>query len=139
MIGTSVDVYLNLHKSQNGKRVYSIRSREKGDNYGRVVGHSSELTLANCVFVVGKKGRERVRERHCKNVHAVIRGTLVSLSAASPGTDDDYIGYCPYQSLAPTFYQINQPTFSAATEFSQATSAHTVVLSENAVYAKGVA
>ena len=68
--GRTVDVYRNLH---NG--LWSVRYN------GRVVGHTSLLTLTGAAFVVNTSGRERARRERRHNVHAFVRGTL----AADPG------------------------------------------------------
>lgn len=66
-----VEVYRNLHK--NGI-VYSIRDQKTK----RVIGYSSNLTLKDVKFCVNQTGRERVLREKRKNVHAFIRGTIVS-------------------------------------------------------------
>lgn len=67
-----VDVYFNLHK-----KVFSIRSREK-ETRGKVIKHTDNATIKNAKFVVSEKGRQRVLRERRKNVHAQIRGDLVS-------------------------------------------------------------
>ena len=66
-----VQVYRNLNKKLgNGDNcVYSVR----GDD-GLVKRHTCHLVLHDCVFRVGEKGRQRVRDEKCKNVHAYIQG-----------------------------------------------------------------
>jgi hypothetical protein len=72
-----VQVYRNLHKSRgagayaawSGSPVYSVR----GDD-GLVKCHTSHLVIHDCVFRVGKKGNQRVRDEKRKNVHAYIQG-----------------------------------------------------------------
>ncbi|MEZ8292281.1 hypothetical protein AB6D11_00345 [Vibrio splendidus] len=96
----NVDVYLNLHKSKGGVRVYSIMHK------GRVVGYSSTLTLKDCTFLVNPKAQVRVQEKKRKEVHAKVRGTLVSVdphptSLEIMKSDEGgwlvaFLGYCPY-------------------------------------------
>lgn len=129
-----VDVYLNLHKSTATNRVYSIRSREKG-SYGKVIGYESEITLKDCKFVVSHRGREKVRAAKAKLVHAVIRGTLVK---HTPLTMQSYIGYCPYQSIGPNFYAIDQKKMSASEKSVPVKSAEWVLCLADCVEASGI-
>lgn len=64
-----VDVYKNLRKD-----CWSVRSRMKGPNYGKVVAHLKQLALHNVHFKVSEPGRLRVLKSRQKNVHAVARG-----------------------------------------------------------------
>ena len=64
-----VEVYRNLH---NG--MLSIRDAKTK----HVVGHADRVTLADVTFHVSQAGRERVLRERRKNVHAVVRGSLVS-------------------------------------------------------------
>ncbi|USD59027.1 hypothetical protein J4N45_10845 [Vibrio sp. SCSIO 43140] len=107
-----VDVYLNLHRSTDAERVYSIRSREKA-TYGKVIAYSSKISLRDCQFVVSAKGQARVRKEKSKLVHAVIRGTLIDFE---PLVNARYVGYCPYQSTEPSFYFLSSPNFRLAAE-----------------------
>lgn len=68
MEGLRVFVYRNLRKN-----LYSVR----GPN-GRVLNHVDNLLLKDVKYCVGKKGRERVLKEGQKNVHAGLRGTIVS-------------------------------------------------------------
>lgn len=107
-----VDVYLNLHRSTDAQRVYSIRSRE-AHSYGRVVAYSSKISLRDCQFVVSAKGQARVRKESAKLVHAVIRGTLMDFE---PLANAHYVGYCPYQATEPSFFSLSSPSFRLAVE-----------------------
>lgn len=62
-----VRVYRNLHKDGY---VYSIRQ------HGLIVGHTSELNLKNCRFIVNQFGRNKVIKEKRKNVHAYIEGLI---------------------------------------------------------------
>ena len=67
--GMRVEVYRNLHKG-----CLSVRHK------GRVIRHllhGEPLTLSDAQLVVGQAGRARVLREKRKNVHAVIRGTVV--------------------------------------------------------------
>lgn len=91
-----VDIYKNLNKD-----CYSIRSREK-DKYGKVIDHSKTIILKNVIFIVGKKGRERVLQEKRKNVHAYARGTFVSkneIPMSEEGIEKEFvqIKYDPYE------------------------------------------
>ena len=63
-----VDVYFNLHK-----KTLSVRHK------GKVVHHSDYVKILNPKFVVSEAGRQRVLREKRKNVHAFVRGELVSL------------------------------------------------------------
>ena len=68
-----VEVYRNLH---NGK--FSVRDSKTK----RVLAHCDEVTLAGVVFKVSQAGRERVLRERKKNVHAVVKGKLISYQGA---------------------------------------------------------
>ncbi len=63
-----VHVYRNLGNA--AKERYSIRQG------GLVVGHTDEITLADCEFKVSEAGRQRVLREGRKNVHAYIKGRI---------------------------------------------------------------
>ena len=95
-----VDVYKNLRKKK-----FSIRHK------GKVIGHSNRILLVNCEFIVSKKGRERVLREKRKNVHAVIRGTVLSYDENSflipcPRITEvlTQVSYNPYK--GESFYQV---------------------------------
>ena len=67
-----VDVYRNLHQ-----KCFSIRSREK-DTYGKVIAHAETVAVRNAQFVVQPAGRDKVIKTGVKNVHAFVRGDLVT-------------------------------------------------------------
>jgi hypothetical protein len=68
LTGEVVDVYRNLHR-----KCWSVRHR------GIVRSHCDTVTLGKVTFRVSEAGRQRVLRERCKNVHAVVRGTVVSL------------------------------------------------------------
>jgi hypothetical protein len=62
-----VDIYFNLHK-----KCLSIRHK------GKVIAHAAGAHLECVQFKVSEAGRQRVLREKRKNVHAVVRGLLVS-------------------------------------------------------------
>jgi len=84
----NVECYKNLNKN-----CYSVRQK------GKVILYSRYLILENCRFVVQPAGRKRVLEKKVKNVHAFVRGCLIS-------TENDFnksldiahdVSYNPYR------------------------------------------
>lgn len=63
-----VQVYRNLH---NGR--WSVRSAKTG----LVLAHADEIILIDAMFKVNEKGRQKVIEEQCKNVHAFCQGFVV--------------------------------------------------------------
>ena len=66
-----VQVYRNLNRNlgNSNSPVYSVRGSD-----GLVKQHTCHLVLHDCVFRVGEKGKERVRDEQRKNVHAYVQG-----------------------------------------------------------------
>jgi hypothetical protein len=62
-----VQVYRNLHRD-----CLSVRQN------GIVVCHADSIVLHDATFVVGEKGRDRVRHEQKKNVHAYVKGYVKS-------------------------------------------------------------
>lgn len=62
-----VEVYRNLHK-----KCWSVRQR------GKVRLHADYICLKSAEFKVSQKGRTRVLKEQRKNVHAFIKGFIVS-------------------------------------------------------------
>ena len=79
-----VFVYKNLHKD-----CWSIRQD------GLVKAHATAVSLWDCHFRVNKKGREKVLEQKCKNVHAGIKGFIDT--ANPPIRSGIYVTYNPYK------------------------------------------
>jgi len=72
-----VDSYLNLNElKRTGKVTYSIRAHE-GPKKGLVVGHENRVLLRDVTMHVGSAAQKRIRAGAAKEVHAVVRGTLV--------------------------------------------------------------
>ena len=83
-----VDVYKNLH---NG--LWSILDRKTR----LVVGHAKEVYIQNPQFVVQPAGRQRVLDKGRKNVHAFVRGELVSWNTCHHAKEGPSITYNPYK------------------------------------------
>jgi len=82
-----VEVYRNLH---NGR--LSIRDAKTK----LVVGHADRVKLLGVTFHVSQAGRKRVLREGRKNVHAVVRGHMVSALFGDNYKDrclDTYAGY----------------------------------------------
>jgi hypothetical protein len=63
-----VDVYRCLNRK--GK-FYSIKQR------GVVVGHTDNIVLSDCKFIVNASGKKKAIETKQRNVHAYIRGRII--------------------------------------------------------------
>ena len=62
-------LYRNLHKN-----MFSIKYKQK------VIDRNNYQIMKDVIFVVSKKGQDRVRKEKRKNVHATISGFLVNES-----------------------------------------------------------
>ena len=86
--------YMNLHRSKPGKPVYSVMDAKTR----RVIAWEEEISLTDVQFKVSEAGRQRVLREKRKNVHAVVRGTLVpSHLFAEPAEDMRAATYNPYK------------------------------------------
>ena len=85
-----VEVYWNLHKL-----CWSVRALD-GPDKGRVIQHTQSLQIKDCTMAVQPAGNARVRREKRKNVHAFIRGTLVSRHPLPPFNDSVCVTYHPY-------------------------------------------
>lgn len=82
-----VDVYRNLRTGG-----FSIRHK------GRVIAREKTIVLTDVKFVVSQASRQRVLNQKKRNVHAILRGTLVSTGAMIPYESFDGEGYYnPYK------------------------------------------
>ena len=63
------EVYRNLHTG-----TWSVRDLR----VGKVVDHPDNVVIRNAKFVVRPAGREKVRQEKRKNVHAFIKGDVLS-------------------------------------------------------------
>ena len=79
-----VKVYRNLRPTKEvkaalgDKPIFSVKAKNSLTKRWRVVDRVTEITLIDPVFIVSKKGNERVRIEGRKNVHAEIHGTRMS-------------------------------------------------------------
>jgi|TARA_B100000035_G_scaffold126318_4_gene107541 hypothetical protein len=84
----SVEVYRNLHKN-----CYSVKQD------GLVKGHTDEVYLIDCTFHVNEKGRDRVRRKKRKEVHAWVKGRITedyNTDLMPPPNYKDKVHYNPY-------------------------------------------
>ena len=88
-----VEVYRNLHK-----KCWSVRQG------GKVKVHTSYICLQDVKFVVQPAGREKVLKEKKKNVHAFVRGYLISHKTINDGWRGlsiawtmDVVTYNPYK------------------------------------------
>lgn len=79
-----VEVYRNLHKN-----CYSVRQD------GLVKAHTDDICLKECSFHVNKKGRDRVRKFKRKEVHAWVKGWVVT-GVSMRGVYPRKVTYNPY-------------------------------------------
>jgi len=88
-IGSEVEVYRNIRKG-----TYSIRHPKTK----RVIGHANTISLKDVTFKVSEAGRQRVLRDKRKNVHAIVRGTLLGLwDSPDPICIGDLVKYNPYK------------------------------------------
>lgn len=80
------EVYFNLHK-----RLFSVRAIDAG-RMG-VVAHVEAVTIADARLVVREAGRARVLQTGQKNVHAFVRGRIVTNN--DPCADEIALTYNP--------------------------------------------
>lgn len=66
--GMKVQIYWNLRDD-----CYSVMCLE-GEDYGHVIFYANAFRLEDASFIVRSAGREQVRRRLSKNVHAFIKG-----------------------------------------------------------------
>lgn len=58
-----------LYRCLNRKgHVYSIKQN------GLVVGHTTNITMVNCEYIINKGGKQRSIKEQTRNVHAFVRG-----------------------------------------------------------------
>ena len=102
LLGQVVDVYRNLHR-----KCWSVRHR------GRVQNHCDTVTLGNVTFRVSEAGRQRVLRERRKNVHAVVRGTLVAFDGVvEDGTLE--VTYDPYKGGTFRYALTDAPVYTAS-------------------------
>lgn len=84
-----VMVYRNLHNQK-----FSVLQD------GLVVGHTRNIILAGCTFVIQESGRQRVLRDHKKNVHAYVKGMICGPGFqvdASKFPNRERVRYNPYE------------------------------------------
>jgi hypothetical protein len=89
-----VFVYRNLHK-----KCLSVRQD------GIVKCHAENVVLMDCEFKVSIKGRDHVREKQRKQVHAGIKGMVVSASRANELLDFGWES-CYYNPYTTDWWQL---------------------------------
>jgi len=104
LLGQVVDVYRNLHR-----KCWSVR------HCGIVRLHCERVTLGDVTFRVSEAGRQRVLREQRKNVHAMVRGTLMAYEGV---VGDGFLGLCevtynPYESGTFRFALTGMPVQAA--------------------------
>ena len=93
-ITSTHQIYRNL---RNGK--WSVQKRD--GSQVRVVLHADNVYMGMCSFVVQEKGNQRVRLENRKNVHAFVRGVLLSTPPSSDSNPNETgmieVTYNPYR------------------------------------------
>ena len=87
LVGREVFVYRNLHKKCLSVRDVKTRL---------VVAHVDSINLDTPVFLVNERGRQLVLATKNKNVHAGVRGCLVSFDTTIPAGSTP-VTYNPYK------------------------------------------
>lgn len=95
-----VKVYKNLH---NG--LWSIKDAKTG----LVLGHTSELSLHVCMFIVSESGRQRVLKEKKENIHAYVIGYYHCDKAVF--TDGVVITYNPHKDSHFTTLESNRGAY----------------------------
>ena len=73
--GEKVEVYYNLLKGG-----FSIVSKDKRNpDRNRVVAYAENVTIVDATFHISERILAQIREKKCKNVYAVVRGTFVDI------------------------------------------------------------
>ena len=80
-------VYRNLH---NG--MWSVRQS------GKIIGHTKQIVLKDCRFLVQPAGRKKVLREKRKNVHAYVSGYISTNEEINLFDDKSYsfVSYNPY-------------------------------------------
>ena len=84
-INKQVLIYKNLH---NG--LFSVKQN------GLVVAHVHSIVLKNGFFDVNQAGRNRVIKEKKKNVHAYVKGFIVSINTVWQNEQKRLVTYNPY-------------------------------------------
>lgn len=112
-----IEAYWNLHRN-----CISYRPTTKG---GRVQ-HAESLQLRNVRFAVQPAGREKVLKEKRKNVHAFVRGNVVSIGQGLPPKGEWVrVTYNPYLYDSFVIAETGEPIYAA----------HEVVIEDKRIYA----
>ena len=114
-----VEVYRNLRR-----RCWSVRSNKTG----KVIDHVTLVALEDCELVVRKAGREKVRREGVKNVHAFIKGYMITPDTYNVNQLGSMITYNPYEDESFRTIKNNEPIKKAKQVF---------LTSNGRAYAKG--
>jgi ribosomal protein S17E len=82
-----VMVYRNLHN-----KCWSVKAFN-GVNTGKVLFHADMVVLSDAKFSVNKRGRQRVVDEQCKNVHAGVVGYLSHANVINVRYELEHIGF----------------------------------------------
>tara|TARA_R110000796_G_scaffold187950_2_gene304861 strand:+ start:3707 stop:4051 length:345 start_codon:yes stop_codon:yes gene_type:complete len=93
-----VEVYYNLHKN-----LFSVRHK------GRVINHFFNVTLENVTFAVQSAGNKKARLTGHKNVHAFVRGDMVTVG----DTEGTAVTYDPHKYTTFVDKETKAPRFKA--------------------------
>lgn len=100
-----VEAYWNLHLN-----VISFRPTTKGGK----VKHTESLQLENVKFAVQPAGNAKVRATGVKNVHAFVRGEVVSIGQGIPPQGEWVkVTYNPYKFDSFVVAETGEPIYSA--------------------------
>jgi hypothetical protein len=102
LVGKRVQVYFNLHK-----KVYSVRDKKTR----KVIAHLNKISLEDVNFKVSQSGRKRVLAEKCKNVHAVVEGTILAYNTFCK--EMRMVTYNPYKNDSFVLKQDNKPVYKA--------------------------
>lgn len=75
-INKPVKIYRNLHSKDKNYSFSVMQNR-------LVVGHTGDLFMSNCTFLVNKNIQQKVRQNKRKLVHAFIKGTVINILPVS--------------------------------------------------------
>ena len=98
------DVYFNLHKKLFSLKNYKTKL---------VTGHSNEVKMQSVTFKVSEAGRLRVLKEQRKNVHAYVRGEVITSFANEIDSNWVEITYNPYKYSTFVIKETQVPVFTA--------------------------
>lgn len=103
-LGDEVFIYRNL---RNG--MWSIQDTKKPY---RVLGYAKTLKLKDVNYIVNEKGRLKVNQEKCKNVHAKAKGILISFEYEDPNNYNPGY-YNPYKTKTFIDLETNEPLYQS--------------------------